>query len=389
LAPFSSRGNAPVVFTQSQTRAGSDPIITRNKLATSTSRTIGPSWWQLKVRLQKEEGGNYTHTKETVGYIAMAPFSGTLEWDQHELQMEVGTRQRVRHGWEPIVFQQRFNILPIFVADMQTTQGGDPAGLRYKYLSANSVTVKVEEEKSKDSEIYHAYETVGYIALERLHPAISRLRVDSAAIAPQDVMAGTEQHTFTEIVLDAVDSELDVLVSEIKLKVHTAEGASPHNVVNFRIYDGDTQLLTTNDPDAHLLDPSDPEYGVVTFTFFASGPPTTDSYVITIPAGTSKTLTVKGDVSTEATQGIYQVGPSAELGQGVVDAGLAEVIIEHSDGPVMTFDGECTDSDGGINLLEEGTVKAFIDGMGQKPFTVMTDIFVNLEMELVRKSLNL
>ena len=63
----------------------------------------------------------------------------------------------------PIRFQNAFTAPPVFIAAMQTTDGGDPANLRWTNKTVNSVAVKVSEEQSKDNEITHTTEVVGYM----------------------------------------------------------------------------------------------------------------------------------------------------------------------------------------------------------------------------------
>lgn len=48
---------------------------------------------------------------------------------------------------------------------MQTQNGPDTATLRYRALSGSSVKIHVEEEKSRDGEVTHANENVGYMTL--------------------------------------------------------------------------------------------------------------------------------------------------------------------------------------------------------------------------------
>jgi len=52
---------------------------------------------------------------------------------------------------------------PYFLAQIQTFDGGDPAGLRYR-VSSGKVQVMVEEEQSADSETAHTSEVVGWVA---------------------------------------------------------------------------------------------------------------------------------------------------------------------------------------------------------------------------------
>ena len=54
---------------------------------------------------------------------------------------------------------------PSFFAAMQTFNGPDTATLRQRGMSATGLKVHVEEEKSRDGEISHTTENVGYMAL--------------------------------------------------------------------------------------------------------------------------------------------------------------------------------------------------------------------------------
>jgi serralysin len=48
---------------------------------------------------------------------------------------------------------------------MQTHDGGDTSGVRYKDLNDKTVTVFIEEETSKDDETDHTTEVIGFIVL--------------------------------------------------------------------------------------------------------------------------------------------------------------------------------------------------------------------------------
>ncbi|MFH5801533.1 hypothetical protein [Haladaptatus sp. CMAA 1911] len=142
----------PVVFAQSQTFNGSDPIVTRLNGITSDS---------FQVRLQEEEA-NGTHLVETVGYIALQQGVGQINETKFEVQR---TGVSVSNQWSRIEFQQRYQS-PRFVANMQAFYGGDTANLRYRNLTSTGVDVKVEEEQSVDDETEHNQERVGYSVFE-------------------------------------------------------------------------------------------------------------------------------------------------------------------------------------------------------------------------------
>lgn len=55
--------------------------------------------------------------------------------------------------------------IPQFFGMIQTHRGGDTSGLRLPKLTSNSATLMIEEEKSRDKEMRHKTETIGYVAL--------------------------------------------------------------------------------------------------------------------------------------------------------------------------------------------------------------------------------
>ncbi len=144
--------SSPTVLTQSQTRNGGAAITTRERNITTAG---------FEVRCQ-EEGSGGSHSAETVGYIAIQPGTGTAEGVIYEV---ANTSDAVTHAWYSISFSQTFGVTPVFLAGMQTYDGGDPATLRYRNLSTSGVQVFVEEEQSSDAETNHTTEVVGYFAL--------------------------------------------------------------------------------------------------------------------------------------------------------------------------------------------------------------------------------
>lgn len=61
-----------------------------------------------------------------------------------------------------------FESTPIFVADLQSKRGGDPANLRWQRLNADGFQIKVSEEQSNDTEVDHSAESIGYVAIEQI-----------------------------------------------------------------------------------------------------------------------------------------------------------------------------------------------------------------------------
>jgi hypothetical protein len=148
-----SFGRRPVVFAQSQTYNGSDPIVTRLQ---NVSTSGG------EVLVQEEEGeehGGY-HNDESVGYVAVEPGTGSIG-DQ---AFEVNSAD-VHHEWRTIEFGDSYAD-PTLLAGIQTFTGPNPAHVRYRNLTESSVELRVEEERSEDDETNHRYERVGYAVFE-------------------------------------------------------------------------------------------------------------------------------------------------------------------------------------------------------------------------------
>ncbi len=138
----------PIVFTQVSSFEEDTAVITRVKNVSTTG---------FELRVQEEEGNYNSHANELISYIAIE--SGIYRFS-NGLTIIVGS-DTFNHNFKSINFSSIEN--PAIVASMQTTNGGDPTGLRYRDLSTSSVQLKLEEEQSHDSEVWHANEEVGYL----------------------------------------------------------------------------------------------------------------------------------------------------------------------------------------------------------------------------------
>lgn len=144
----------PIVFAQSQTYVGSNPIVTRIKDVTENS---------FDVKVQEAEVRSDGHRFEKVGYIALEEISGELNGSSFEVQR---TEELITEEWFKIQFENEYES-PKFIADSQTYNGNNTSNLRYRNLTNSSVEIKVEEEESKDSETRHQLgEVVGYAVFE-------------------------------------------------------------------------------------------------------------------------------------------------------------------------------------------------------------------------------
>ena len=114
---------------------------------------------------REQEKNTNTHANETVNYIAWEPGKGTIG----SLQFEVATTGKsVTNAWYTRALQSAFSQVPMVLADMQSTNSTDTAALKMQEVTATSFQVKVEEEQSKDTEVTHGAETVGYLAISQV-----------------------------------------------------------------------------------------------------------------------------------------------------------------------------------------------------------------------------
>jgi PKD repeat protein len=150
-APFAE---APVVFATVTSTNEADAVVTR-------SRNISTAGFE--VTLQEQERNAQQHLPESVDYIAWEPSFGVV----NDLRYEVGlTDAMVTDQPYSLLYKGVFDQAPLFLADMQTTLGGDTANLRWNNRTEVGLEVWVSEEQSRDSETGHIQETVGYLVVD-------------------------------------------------------------------------------------------------------------------------------------------------------------------------------------------------------------------------------
>ena len=138
-------------------------VISFDGSDTVTGRIRGITTGGFEYRMQEQEINPQVHAMETISYIAWEPSSGTLDGLAFEINR---TADVVRHAFHTISFDQQFMNIPMFFADMQTTGGSDPANVRWQNNDAFGVDVQIDEEQSRDKEINHTTEVVGYMVFE-------------------------------------------------------------------------------------------------------------------------------------------------------------------------------------------------------------------------------
>ena len=156
------------------------------------------------------------------------------------------------------------------------------------------------------------------------------VNVSTSPVA-QTIVAGTTGFTFANIVLDAQGSGEDVRVTQIKSAMHTTGLAYPALISGLKLYDGSTELLTSNDPDPTNVTAA--ASATSTFTFVNA---------LVLPKGTSKTLALKGNISKSVTSGTVKLGIQNDATNAVSatgkDTGTSlDPTYSYSDGQAMTL----------------------------------------------------
>ncbi|MBC2717812.1 MAG: DNRLRE domain-containing protein [Desulfobacteraceae bacterium] len=137
-------------------------VTTENELDAVTGRAYRITLDGFTFFLQEQETNMREHSaNETISYIAWEPSSGMVNGMNYIVD---STFNEVTHNLYSVPFYPSFTSAPIFVADMQTRDGGDTANVRWQNKTVDGIEVLIDEEQSKDSEVRHTTEVVGYMA---------------------------------------------------------------------------------------------------------------------------------------------------------------------------------------------------------------------------------
>lgn len=175
-------------------------------------QNITPSGFDYYFR--EQESSKNAHVNETIHYIAWEPGKGTLGSMLYESR---ATSDTVTHNWQNTLFETTFNDLPLLLADMQTHDGKDTSSTRVNQIQTTSAQIKVAEEQSKDDEVAHTTEVVGYIAFGS---------VNAEEVSRTEETPATLQITFT----------------------WDYDQTQESTIQGFRIYLNDSQLCETDSP---------------------------------------------------------------------------------------------------------------------------------------------
>lgn len=144
---------APVVLTAVSSVNGGQAVTTRVRHIRSQ---------RFEVRMQEQERNAQVHVTETIAYIAWEPSAGTVDGFTFEVNK---TRNVMTHTLQTILYTTPFTNIPVFLADIQTVNGGNTANLRWANKDIYGVDVQIDEEQSKNRETNHTAEAIGYILI--------------------------------------------------------------------------------------------------------------------------------------------------------------------------------------------------------------------------------
>ncbi|NEV64370.1 PKD domain-containing protein [Thiorhodococcus minor] len=149
-APFAT---VPVMVAGVASDNDTNAVTARLGNITQTSFDLG---------LQEQQSSKHEHGLERVAYVAWEPSMGTIDGLEFEVAQ---ASQAVTEEVASIAFAKVYASAPQVLADMQTLNSSDPANLRWTYKDAASIDLAVVEEQSRNSQMRHGEERVGYILL--------------------------------------------------------------------------------------------------------------------------------------------------------------------------------------------------------------------------------
>ncbi|MFD1511909.1 hypothetical protein [Halomarina rubra] len=205
---FSER---PVVLSGVQTANDETAVVTRQRNATASSV-------DLALQVERGVGGARPageHGQETIGWVAIASGSGT----NGDAPYEVASVGGVSQQWSTVGFETTFDAPPAFIASMATTNGDQPANLRYADRTAESVRVFSHEEQSGGfAELIHAGERVDYLAMpqEASLIALNVFDVGEPTLRETTIDEGDEAVVTVDVTNNAESEETFVAVVRVE-----------------------------------------------------------------------------------------------------------------------------------------------------------------------------
>ncbi len=162
---FEASGETSEIYFDSQFDV--PPVVFSSTASTNSIQTVAGRVWGVNTasfmhKLQRQESNKLSHGVETVAYLAWTPGVNSVDG----IKFEVGrTPEMVTNKHYKIQLSHSFADLPFHFAGMQTKHGNGTCLAKVIKRKDNSMTVRIEEEKSRDTETNHIEEAVGYLAV--------------------------------------------------------------------------------------------------------------------------------------------------------------------------------------------------------------------------------
>ncbi|QJF50330.1 carbohydrate-binding protein [Roseobacter ponti] len=144
--------DSPVVVAQVTSTNDPDAVVDRIQDVTTSG---------FSIELDNEELTTGFHPEEDLAWIAFEKGGAASDGLLAGSTGTAVTDEPFEFGFGGAFAEDEF----VLIADMQTENGNDPALVRLTQSDADSATIFIEEDKSKDSERIHVAEDVGYVAL--------------------------------------------------------------------------------------------------------------------------------------------------------------------------------------------------------------------------------
>lgn len=137
-------------------------VVSENESDAVVGRVSAVSTKSFAYILQEKESTKTKHVNESVCYLALTPGSGDVDNIHFAAFIPTTT---VTNNVTTVSFKEPFQQVPFLFTEQQTMNGGDTAALRIQNLSTDNVALFIQEDQSKDVEVNHIAETIGYLGI--------------------------------------------------------------------------------------------------------------------------------------------------------------------------------------------------------------------------------